>query len=305
MKFKNSAKFVREGVMKSILTIAFLAGGVVCGYSQISNASFETWTDYGSYQNPNGWYTENSLYQPENLKLVQLSTDVSDGFLAVRLENQKSESGNIVRAMMVSGSNDLNHSPGFAYGLKPVSFSGYYQFQSAVNDDSCYIIVRLSKYDHLRHSRVTIGEGVFASNEQLDSYQQFSIPITYNSFDYPDTATIICYSGKMMNPYEGSRLIIDDMRFDESATGVVIIDGDELGVSLTPNPTNTIISIGNSTIISTGRTYSIYDNFGKVMIHKNLNGKYIDVSWLTAGMYYLDIYNSSGNLIGIATFVIS
>ena len=261
--------------MKFIVTIAFVAGGVTSSYSQIPNASFESWTDFGSHEAPNSWYIENAPYETDNIAMVQPTMDATIGLLAAHLENWETGNGTIVRAIMVSGSGDLNHSPGFPYELKPGSLSGYYHFEPAKDDDTSYIIVRLSKYYPLSHTRVTIGEGVLASNEEMAGYEHFSVPITYHSFDYPDTATIICYAGRMTNPYSGSSLTVDNLSFDESTTGVVIIDGDELGITVSPNPTNNILSITNSNVTSNGKTYAIYDNTGKVVIQKNLNCKNI------------------------------
>ncbi len=296
--FQNSVKFVAEGVMRVPIPIAFLVGAVTVVHAQIPNSSFELWTDQG-IKTPDGWFVENSLYGEE---LVRSTSDSYFTLYGARLENKDVGGDNVVRAMMVSGDNDLDHSSGFAYTLRPGLLNGYFEYKPKDDDDSCYVIVELSKYNLFTHSRDIVGRGQFSTGSEFNEYTPFSAPIVYFSGYDPDTATIIIYAGKYFGAKKGSRLQIDELSFDETSTGVVIIDGDELGITVSPNPANNIITV-SSTLSVTVKTYAIYDNAGKVVMQKTFSGKSIDVSSLGSGLYHLYLYSSSGAVVGKSNFM--
>jgi hypothetical protein len=290
---------VAEGVMRVPIPLTFLLGLAIISHAQIPNSSFELWTNQG-IETPDGWFNANTSNSNE---LVRPTTDSYFSLYAAQLENKAVDDNNITRATMVSGMKDLNHSSGFAYTLRPGFLNGYFQYKPAGNDDSCYVIVQLSKFNSFTHSREIIGRGQFSSGNEINQYIAFSAPITYFSNVDPDTATIIIYAGKYFGAKDGSRLLIDELSFDETTTGVVIIDGDELGITVSPNPTSNIITIG-STISVLVKQYAIYDNFGRVVMQKSFSGKSIDVSSLSNGQYHLNLYNSLGIVIGKATFTV-
>src|SRR5262245_22235035 len=118
--------------MKLIFTLAIVVEGVA-GFAQIPNPSFENWNSFGSYENPCGWYTQNATFEASNDQLVQSTTSTFQGARAVKLENLQSSDGSIVRAMMISGSSDINQSPGFAYALRPSALKGYFRFLPAAD----------------------------------------------------------------------------------------------------------------------------------------------------------------------------
>ena len=272
--------------------------------AQIPNAEFELWNDSGDYENPDGWYTENELYQADGMELVRSTSDSYSSLYAVRMENEEDDNDNVVRAMMVSGTNSLQNSPGFPYSHKPASLNGFYQF-SPKDEDSCYVIVQLTKYNAVSNSREMIGEGRFGSDADIDSYQPFTVPISYLSSEFPDTATIIIYSGKFQGAEDGSRLIIDALTFDE-ATGVVIIDTDELKVKVSPNPAGSFLTVSlKSSILNLLTNLTIYNEAGEVVIAMPLVGSVIDISLLPSGTYYLEVTNAVTNkIIGTATFMV-
>ncbi len=301
----NSAKFVAEGAMKFLLALAIVGGSIVNGFSQIPNASFENWTDNGSIENPSGWFTEN-VSVPQAVQVpIRAITDAVEGALAVQLENTEAEDGSVIRAMMVSGSDEANHTTGFAYNLRPATLDGYILFQPVETGDSCYIIVEFSEYNPFTHSREIIGQGLYRSAEPMNSWKSFSIPVMYTSTHLPDTATIFCYAGSMLHPQKGSRLQLDHFMFNEVSTGVVIIDGDELGLKVSPNPSGDVIYISNEVVEKYGRMVYVYDTWGKTVIEQELEySKGIDVSQLEDGEYFLLISDDSGEAIAKASFIV-
>jgi len=88
------------------------------------------------------------------------------------------------------------------------------------------------------------------------------------------------------------------------STGVVIIDGDELGVVVVPNPGGNIIYIKSATVLTEAKQYTIYGSNGITLTQQKLVGKSIDVSALSNGEYYLVLSDVSGHIIGRASFMV-
>ncbi|MEO5674618.1 MAG: T9SS type A sorting domain-containing protein [Chitinophagales bacterium] len=221
----------------SSLTVLILC--IRIAVAQIPNSDFESWTDYGSFEDPGQWYTQNILYggDPE---LVRSTIESYSGVFAARMENKEDDNGNVIRAIMISGTHALNDAPGFAYNKRPSSLKGFYTF-SPKDDDSCSVKVSLWKYNQSTMQRDLIGYGSLNSAEDIEYYTMFSIPVTYVSSLDPDTAVIECYAGRINGYAEGSRLIIDALEFEEVATPVEEIRSETLSVF--PNPASEFFMI--------------------------------------------------------------
>src|SRR6188474_1463905 len=99
--------------MPRIFLLALVLFSLHFASAQIPNSGFESWTNYGAYDDPDDWYTPNAQYggDPE---LVRITEDPYSGIYAARLENKEDDNDVVIRAMMISGGRDLNNSPGFA-----------------------------------------------------------------------------------------------------------------------------------------------------------------------------------------------
>jgi hypothetical protein len=296
--------FAAEGTMKLLLALAIVSGSILSGFAQIPNASFENWTNSGSAEVPVGWFVASSQAYSSDHAGVRSSANAYAGAWAVAIENMKSENGNVFRAGLKSGSDGTKDAGGFAYSLRPASFNGYLRYQPSLAGDACFLTIQFTRYNPVTQARELIGEGSFSTSEYMWDYEPFSIPVYYRSYLSPDTATITSYAGRAERPQEGSRLELDQFSFDETATGVVIIDGDELGLKVSPNPSSNVIFITNETVANNGVKYSIYNTGGEAVLSGYLEyRKGIDVSALRNGEYFLLIYDAAGVMIAKATFM--
>lgn len=291
--------FVAEGAMRFLLTLTFWSGSMVLGFAQIPNASFENWSNAGLSQSPDGWVEMNSAQNPGTDAVSAVLSPAEDGW-AVRLENVIAQSGGVVRAALITGAD------GFAYTLKPATLNGYLRYQPVGMHDECRIVVQFTRFNHVTRQREIIGEGSLTRHDFMWEYELFSIPITYTTHLFPDTAIITCYAGSEQDPQKGSVLELDDFNFDESATGVVIIDGDELGLKTSPNPAGEVMYLNNDYVEKHGSKYVIYDVKGKMMMTAPLEqNKGIDVGFLKDGEYFLLIYDDAGGVIAKASFIVT
>lgn len=197
---------------KITLSLLLMICSITLIFAQIPNFDFELWTDYGSYEDPDGWFTLNSLSDGD-IETVESTEHAFSGLFAARLENDEDDNDNVVTAMMVSGSNSLSDHPGFPYSNRPVSLLGYYIY-SPKGNDSCSVLVYLTRFNTFSQTREIIGSGIFRSADDLEFYTEFSVPITYTSPELPDSAYIVVYAGKVQGTaQEGSRLYIDALSF--------------------------------------------------------------------------------------------
>jgi hypothetical protein len=285
--------------VKSLLLLTALFAATHQGTAQIPNASFENWTDFGAFDSPDGWFTTNLDFQDD--QWAEANSESIDGDFGIRLENEENDDDELMRAELISGD---KKSPGFPYSLRPDALTGFFQYEPKDGNDSCYIIVRLSRWNSLSDQREIIGEGQLVSNEEIDEYTPFSIAIDYSSPDDPDTAAIFIYAGKYNGAQRGSRMLIDALSFEGTSTGIVIIDGDELTLTVSPNPASSTITISNDVLIA-GKTYSVTSIIGKpVVTQQPLTSATIDVTSYSNGEYILAVYNGTGKLIKKGTFIV-
>ncbi|MFI5134518.1 MAG: T9SS type A sorting domain-containing protein [Chitinophagales bacterium] len=117
------------------------------------------------------------------------------------------------------------------------------------------------------------------------------------------TGTLALHAQVSNAPSEQSAQL-SSLESPDTSVGVVIIDGDELGVTVVPNPTGNSIYIKSTSVLSDGKQFSIYDSGGNAVMQQKFNGKTIDVSMLDNGDYYLIVFDGSGSILGKASFIV-
>lgn len=282
---------------KFTLTVLLLLLYIPVLFAQIPNFDFELWTDVGDWEDPDGWYTLNTLYDG-NPETVRTTGDAFSGLTAARMENKEDDNGNVVRSMMVSGTHSLSDNPGFAYSKRPYSLEGYWQYNPQDNDDSCYVLVYLTHYNAITQSRDIIGSGLVGSGDDMDDYTLFSAPINYVSSQFPDSAYIVIYAGKFNGALDGSRLLIDALSFNETTTAGSEPPGAGIAITLFPNPASGSFTIQHLTTTAPAMI-SLFDYTG--MLKKSVaidnNHATVNVNDLNEGIYFYEIRNENRELV--------
>ncbi len=200
------------------------------------NASLELWTG----NTPDNWDTSNELILSTQYTTVQkVSTDVQHGSFAAKVIT---ETRNVIFVGdvtlpgiltlgdfildFVSQSADIQG--GIPFTTRPTALNGYYK-ANHVQGDSAFIGVGFSKWNQATNHRDTIGLGLMYFNQSVNTWTPFSIPITWDSSDNPDSCNIMIVSSDVLNHstfITGSAIWVDNLSFEYP----VSVGGDVIGV---------------------------------------------------------------------------
>ena len=256
--------------MKNSLAIVLFLFFCGTAFTQIPNADFEDWTNFGSYEDPDDWGTINSLTSLLGVKTATKSSDKYSGSYALRLESKTGPLQGTAPGIAATGTinpSTQNVDGGIAYSQRPYALSGWYKYQPAGTDEMS-IEVTFTKWNSSTNQRDIIGEAEFTQNTAVNSYTQFVAPITYHSSAAPDTFVIIMLtsSGGSSSP-AGSVLFIDDLAFADSTTA--IFDAQIVQHIIFPNPASRNLTIELEH--PSRHLFSIFTIEGKLLFEKEIS----------------------------------
>lgn len=256
------------------------------GTSQtIANANFENWTAK-SYDIPTGWQTWGNG--------TMKSTSSYAGNYAVRLETYNEMCGGINSSGITNGYLTESNGPqgGRPYTNTIDTLKGYYKYTS-MGSDSADISINLTK----------TGSNVGGGWKKLPasaSYIYFEVPI--NAFMTPDTIRIDIQSSKWPTQLSnvGSILYLDNLYLKSLPLGIYQNTSSDLKILTYPNPVKDVLYIQTENTSSL-QNLIIYDALGKAVISKelldNTSCVKINVTQLSAGIYYYSLKTVNGNII--------
>ncbi len=199
----------------------------------------------------------------------------------------------------------------YTYTEKPRRFKGYFKYES-VNNDSCLLLVLLTKHNSITNHRDTLGILRKTYTGNFSTYTQFDLPITYNDdITTPDSITILTASSAGINFSNmqacvgqlNSIMYIDELSFSMQA-GIEMPLQNDVSVSLYPIPANNIINISSEHNLQFAEL-KVYDINGKLLIKKQLNtdNTSIDINNLLSGKYLYQIFENS-RVINAGSFMV-
>ncbi len=231
--------------MKKQLLFLFASALCTGNYAQaqqtIPNASFENWTNFGTYSDPVSWLSLNSQFVGMGLiPNCEKGTPGASGTSYLKLTIKSDAAPSVIKSTTKSLSKTP---PGFAYNLRPTAFKGKWQYLTSVNDSS-FAVVTFSKWNSASLKSDIIGGGsVLITAGSVSTWTDFNIQITFQTTDYPDSATITFAVGIGNTPVVNDFLYIDDLSFS-GTTGINEVQ-EKSTFSVSPNPSNGIFSIQN------------------------------------------------------------
>jgi len=222
--------------MKDQLLKRFLAGFVVCillfmtslqGQTPVPNGGFETWTSFGSYENPQYWDTPNqsiALAIPFGTKVVTKSSDHNTGSFSARLESKQLTLPSVVVPGVVTlgtltidiFAQTFSINGGVPINDKPTHLKGFFKY-SPKGGDSCAIGIGMMHWNGT--GRDSVGIGIFSTHDTVNTWTPFYAWIDYVLPDAPDTFNILAISSADSTPTAGSVLYVDDISLDYT-TGI-------------------------------------------------------------------------------------
>lgn len=220
---------------KIILSLAASAALATVATAQIPNAGFESWTNAGSYETPDGWATLNAYTSASSVYTAEKGTPGSPGSSYLKLTS-KTVGPVVVNGIAVSGViNPQTQQPvsGFAFTQQPASFTGKWQHmiygssQGSVN-------VQLTRWNAATNSRIVVATADKVLTGMAMSWANFTIPFVYTDSQAPDSC-IIVLKASGSNPTNQDYLWVDNLGFSGSVAGLET-QSVFTGINLYPNP---------------------------------------------------------------------
>jgi len=248
----------------------------------IPNPDFENWTSQSTYS-LNGWENKSSGSGTN----VMRTTDVYAGSYAMKLQGYTQTGTN---------NNNGNWGPTFPVTSTPTSLKGFYKFIPQSGDS-------LDIYIGLWKNGQGIGGGGFMSQNTINSYIPFSVPINYNQTppQTPDSATIQIQFRNGNNPRGQSIAYIDNLSFDQYIySGIPGAIQQIRNLTIYPNPTDVKLNVKFDLMHKEKVMIGIYDLNGCEVM--KLSEQYFDIGkhelnfnieQLSSGIYFMVTQSSS------------
>lgn len=282
---------------KSIIfiTAALSIGNFAQAQQTIPNASFENWTNFGTYSDPTSWTSLNPQTFVTGLITCEKGTPGAVGASYLKL-TVKGGPGATIPAILESA-NSLNNngkSPnGFEYNLRPASLTGKWQYLVTAND-SLIAGVQFTKWNTISLKSDLIGTGLITITAgSVNTWTNFSIPITYISSSIPDSALILFFLGIGTFPVINDHVYIDDLSFS-GTVGVSEVQ-ENSNFSVFPNPSNGVFTFQN--IGKDVTNIDVFNLLGEKVFQSanhylvNNNETAIDLSTKPKGIYFIQVTN--------------
>ena len=212
-------------------------------FAQIPNPGFETWDTTGGYNHPVSWDSPDSITNSSSVYPCEQGTPGAAGSFYLKLTS-KAILTTVVPGVAVSGKiNFTTFQPqsGFAYTLRPANLTGSWAYMASGSDQG-HIMVLLTKWNSGTSSRDTVAFTDYALPGMVMSWASFSIPISYQSSSYPDSA-IILLSASGAAPEAFSYLWVDRLAFSGTTTAGLGNAPGAFKSTIYPNPASSAATI--------------------------------------------------------------
>ncbi len=273
--------------------------------AQIPNNGFEIWEDYPDPDNPSNVYQKPDQW----VGLLPNSPSTYSFSIEKNIDNYPAGTGQYSMIIKPDTANEVdgaafswdslppgiswqNIPPAFPINYRPTSLFLYYKYLPE-NGDSMRVACNLYK------NGVVIGGFDYNSPQIVPNWTLLEIPISFNTSDIPDSATIILTTF-YNTQHNGSSLYVDNLSFDTSITSVGNTDNllpQKFSLYQNyPNPFNPSTSIEFTLPKPEYVKLKVYNILGKevaTLVAKKLNqGNHtyqFDGSNLASGVYYYQL----------------
>lgn len=288
--------------MKKVIFLFAAVTVTMTAVAQIPNAGFETWTNTAGYNTPTGWDNLNATTSALSVYTCTKGTPGFAGSSYLQLTSKTVTGVGVAPGVAVSGVIDItNYAPksGFPSTVRPVSMTGSWQYM-AYGADAGSVTVLLSKWNMTTMMRDTIAYASQTLAGMVMSWATFSIPLTYQSPKFPDSAMIIL-SASGTTPVNNSYLYVDDLAFAGSVpSGIASVNNGLNEVKLYPNPAEGEFTVAFRTNTAGNVTIQVSDITGKIIASATPNtvtgnNTYsFNTTTLSKGLYLVTLTSDAG-----------
>lgn len=266
--------------------------------AQIPNSGFENWNNYGTYWDPQDFFTGNS-YASGSFHPVTRSTDhypTTVGEYSIRIESKPNLIPNAA-AFGIAVQNLTNvlpdgPSPYFPIVGHPTSLTGYYKYEPQDGDTMLIQII-------LFYNGSAVTAGSFTSTDTTTNWTSFiaDLPVYISA----DSGSILLSAYRAEGhppdyiPHGNSVLYVDNLNFNELINAVPDYTSKKTEFNLYPNPAFDIVSISRKQKINSDATLNIYNLLGEIVQSEKLNNgeQKINIEKLNSGVYIVEINESN------------
>ncbi|MBC8320204.1 MAG: T9SS type A sorting domain-containing protein [Bacteroidetes bacterium] len=283
--------------MKNIFIVVILIGlGSITSAQTLPNAEFQSWVDYGIYEEPEFWSTPNpfTALPPIFVITVSKSHDAFSGDYSVKLETKDVLGGTYQAPGLITLAQfsidfinlSFNISGGLALQENVSKLTGMYKYQGAEGDSASVLIYNFKRDEEGVID--TIGYGLSYLHDTA-IWTPFTVNMENLNNNIPDTFNVIIMSSAMTPNFEfhsGSVLYVDSLAI-ETNTGVINLSDYQIKVKVFPNPSSDFVQFETSES-ENKRLISIYNAVGSIISTNNFfeSKTNISVNELPSGPYF-------------------
>ncbi|NQU32559.1 MAG: T9SS type A sorting domain-containing protein [Bacteroidetes bacterium] len=208
----------------------------------LPNSDFDSWIDYGPYEDPQFWNTPNEYLILFGQYTVSKSTDAYSGDYSAMLETKFLSVTNVPGVITLAQINvDLLNQTysidgGIALHENVSKLTGMYKYEAAGND-SAMILIYNFKRDSVGEMD-TIGYGI-SNLGNASTWTPFTVNMDNLNTHIPDTFNVIILSSGA-ELHAGSILYVDSLAI-ETNTGIFNLDDNRMITKVYPNPSPDIV----------------------------------------------------------------
>lgn len=281
--------------MKHIYLLVML--GLGCGSFKPVKAQvqgFENWVTrtegVNTWDDPQGWYTLNSLTKFGFPATTTASSDFHSGSKSALLETTKATFGTIPGLLTLGNMLDDTGEPDLMRTYIP--FQGRPQFirfwakTEPETGDSVAMLLQLRKTLN-NGAQVIVGTAGWTFGDYSNGWIKVEIPIDYENNEMPDSISILFASSRDESaPIAGSRFWVDDVELEGLQVGQK--EWSVQSFSLYPNPATNKLYVEGRGI----EGVKVYDLQGQLLMDVSNKFSSIDIN-LPAGQYLVQPYSST------------
>lgn len=273
--------------MKHIyLCLLLILAVTVNAQEQISNGDFESWTNQGNYDDPDGWGTLNFLTSFGAPVTVFKSDSANHGNHACELISSTFFNSNLIAFAFTGNIN--NNIYGQSFNSKPTRVQ--FDYTTLIKgQDTAYFILTLSRWDADSNKRDSIAYAEIFFGETVPKYTMADIPINYTLPNLtPDTIGIyMAASYDSVYVEEGNTLTVDNIRLSYYPVG--INPTNEVTLHFYPNPASTSITFASTEDLE----ITVFSTDDRNIA--NTTGRTLDITTLPKGIYYMRLQGKQSN----------
>ncbi len=286
--------------MKNLYNALFLILIPLFSFAQnVPNPGMEQWTNNGTYEDPNGYFTSNFYVGLGAPASVTKTTDKHGGLYAAKLTTFLASIGpsnDTVSALLSIG--DFNTGADAApFSTRPANMNVWFKYTSA--QDTGVAVAILSKWNATSGLRETVAIAGTEFTGNVSSYTQRSEQFDYLSNLTPDSISLLIFSSIAEVPIPGSSLYIDDLSFSGN---VGLAENSAQEIKVYPNPAIDRLNIDLS---QEGKyRVEIMDMNAKKISTVSFTGKKetIDLTGISQGLYIYMIYDEKNQITSVGKF---